>query len=315
MKRAVGFGLVLLAASATSAFAAPGPDGLAGSQMFLSGSGAARTTQGYFGVDLRDIAPEELSALKLREAHGAEIVLVDHDAPAGKAGLRERDVVLQMNGQAIDGQDQLRKLLHDSPPGRTVVLVISRDGQQLTISTQMSSHEEVDRLAWEQHLTGGEPQMSDNTDAGPAQPAASAPSVHAGNSFIGTILMTPAYTGLMLEKMSPQLAGYFGVPTGTGLLIRSVQPNSPAANAGMQAGDVVVRADTHSVSTPSDWAKAMKNSRGRSISVTVLRDKKAQVLTLTPDSKKRSSIDVPSAPESTNGPAIARLGFSFLSGS
>ena len=71
---------------------------------------------------MRDVSGDQMATLKLKDARGAEIVLVDHDAPAGKAGLREHDVVLQMNGQAIDGEEQLRRMLHDSPPGRTIVL-------------------------------------------------------------------------------------------------------------------------------------------------------------------------------------------------
>src|ERR1017187_284720 len=162
MKRALGYGLILLAAStaATRNLLASGNGdatvAAGGALFFLASSGAApaRGAQGYLGVDVRDVNADQLGALKLREARGAEIILVDHDAPAGKAGLREHDVVLQMNGQAIEGQDQLRRMLHDSPPGKTITLVISRDGQQMTVTAQMAvSQEEVERRAWEQHLT------------------------------------------------------------------------------------------------------------------------------------------------------------------
>ena len=232
----------------------------------MGSSGApTRGGQGYLGVDLRDVTADQLGALKLKEARGAEIILVDHDAPAGKAGLREHDVVLQMNGQAIENQDQIRRMLHDSPPGKTITLVISRDGQLMTVTTQMSTHEEVDRQALEDRLTVPEPQAppSDSTLSGSTVAAPSpAPSVRGGNSFIGTMVMNPAYTGLYLEKMTTQLAGYFGVPNGAGLLVCSVQPNSPAATAGMHAGDVVIRADKYVVTSVNEWTKAIKNSRG-----------------------------------------------------
>src|ERR1039457_4787899 len=140
------------------------------------------------------------------------IILVDHDAPAGKAGLREHDVVLQMNGQAIEGQDQIRRMLHDSPPGKTITLVISRDGQLMTVTTQMSTHEEVDRQALENRLTVPEPQVpqSDSALSGISVAApAPAPSMRGGSSFIGPMVMNPAYTGLFLEKMTTQLASFF----------------------------------------------------------------------------------------------------------
>jgi serine protease Do len=264
-----------------------------GAQLYV-GAASAHAAQGYLGVGLRDVTSDQVAALKLKEPRGAEIVVVDHDAPAGKVGLREHDVILQMNGQTIEDESQIHHMLHESPPGKTIILVISRDGQQMTVTAQMASQEEVDRQAWEQHLTVPEPQ--DTPAPPPDSPSSGSSSslwMH-GNSFIGTILMSPAYTGAMLEKMSPQLAGYFGVPSGTGLLVRSVEVNSPAAQAGMQAGDVVIRADARSVASTSDWAKAIKQSHGHSLAITVLRDKKEQTLTLTPDGKKRSSLELPS---------------------
>ncbi|HEX9201351.1 MAG TPA: PDZ domain-containing protein [Acidobacteriaceae bacterium] len=314
MKRAIGYGLILLAASAVTtrhALASGNNDATGGTLFFIGGSSAApsRGAQGYLGVDVRDVSAEQLSALKLKETRGAEIILVDHDAPAGKAGLREHDVVLQMNGQAIEGQDQIRRMLHESPPGKTIVLLVSRDGQQITVTTQMANREEVERHAWEQHITVPDPQASVSDNNGNGGSDSPAPAVH-GNSFIGTMLMNPSYTGAMLEKMSTQQATYFGVPSGAGLLVRTVVPNSPAAIAGMQVCDVIIRANDHSVANTGDWAKAIKNSHGKPLTVVVLRDKKEQTLTLTPDSKKRSSLDRPTE----DSVVIARLGLSWMPG-
>src|ERR1019366_7512989 len=218
MKIGLGYGLILLAVATPYALAggAAAESGGNGALFFLSGSGPAPAhgSQGYLGVSLRDVTQDQFAALKLKDTRGAEIVLVDHDAPAGKAGLREHDVVLQMNGQAIEGQDQLRRMLHDSPPGKTVTLVISRDGQLMTVTTQMSTHEEVDRQALENRLTVPEPQvplsdsaLSGNTVAAPSP----APSVGGGSRFIGSLAMNPAYTGLFLEKMTTQLEEQAGI--------------------------------------------------------------------------------------------------------
>jgi serine protease Do len=289
MKTAFGYGLILLAASTPSALASgngPEVEAGAGSALFFFASGPAtvRSTQGYLGVDVRDVPADQVPALKLKDARGAEIVLVDHDAPAGKAGLREHDVVLQMNGQAIDGEDQIRRLLHECAPGKVVTLVVSRDGQQITVTTQMSTQEEVERQAWAQHQTVPDPQgPPSDTASGDFSPA----SPVRGNTFIGTMPMNPAYTGAMLEEMSTQLADYFGVSSGLGLLVRSVQPDSPASLAGMRAGDVVMQADARPVVSTGDWARMIKNSHGRSLTIVVMREKKQQTLTLTPDSKKR----------------------------
>jgi serine protease Do len=312
MKRVFGFGLVLLTLTPAAPYAlaaspSSNPQAAVTASFMMSGPASSRTAQGYLGVSVRDVTPDQLSSLKLRETRGAEIILVDHDAPAGKAGLREHDVVLTLNGQSIEGQEQLRRMLHESPPGKTMVLLISRDGQQMTITTQMAvSQEQVEREASEQHLKVTDPSPADSADPGPS----SSGSTVRGNSFIGSLMMNPSYTGAALEKMTPQLADFFGVPSGAGLLVLSVIDNSPAAVAGMHAGDVVIRAEAKPVTSTGDWAKTIKNSHGRPLTITVMRNKKEQTLTLTPDSKKRSSLDPDPAQQVPI--AVAHLGFSFL---
>jgi len=101
------------------------------------------------------------------------------------------------------------------------------------------------------------------------------------------------------------------VPNGGGLLVRSVEANSPAAQAGMRAGDVVVRANQKAVASSADWTKAIKDSHGHPLTVVVLRDKKEQTLTLIPDSKKRSSLEQPG--DDSQRVALAPIGFFWLS--
>src|ERR1700761_9170621 len=66
------------------------------------------SAQGYLGVDLGEVDNERASALHLKDAHAAEVVMVDHDAPAGKSGLKVHDVILQLDGQTFDNVEQLR---------------------------------------------------------------------------------------------------------------------------------------------------------------------------------------------------------------
>lgn len=261
--------------------------------------------QGYLGIDVRDVSEEQVSALHLPSPHGAYIVRVDHDGPAAKAGLHERDVVLQMNGAAIEGEEHIRRMLREMPPGRGVTLLISRDGQQLTIAAVMADREQVERQAWADHLPAPGPQAPVSAlptftldAAPPPQPGAPAPQSTSKYSkgFIGTLLMSPSYTGAILEMMGPQLADFFGVAGGHGLLVRSVEINSPAAQAGLHAGDVVIRANAHAVASMGDWARQIKDSKGRPLAVVVLRDKAEKTLTLRPDGKRRSSLEFPPAP-------------------
>ncbi len=294
---ALGGGLLGLVLCGT-AFAA-GPVGYEP----MSAGSSAHGAQGYLGVGIRDVGDADMGVLKLKEPRGAMILYVDHDAPAGKCGLHERDVILQINGQVIEGKDQLLRMLHETPAGRTITLVISRDGQQMTITTQTANKEMVERQAWEQHMTVPDPAASAAPVGNESRPADVAPrgngffssTTNRTHNFIGALTPGSTYTGATVETMGPQLAEFFGVQGG-GVLVHSVDAESPAASAGLRAGDVVLRANSVTMSTASDWTKMMRENRGKKVTVEVLREKKEQTLTLTPDSKKRSAVDSKGAP-------------------
>ena len=307
--RGIGYGVVMLTAATLAAPFAPARAaasyGLPDDSAFAGQRGGpAHGSQSYLGVDLKDIGDDQVAALKLKDSRGAEITRVDHDGPAGKMGLREHDVVIQMNGVAIEGEEHIRRMLSATPPGHTIVLLISRDGQQLTMTAQMADRSVVERQAWEQHLGSPPPQApatsfpSDEASAAGSVPP-SGPGTSASRyskSFIGSLLSSPTYTGVMLERLGPQLATFFGVANGTGLLVRNVATNSPAAMAGLRAGDIVLRANSQNVGSMSEWARAIKEAKGRPVSVIVLRDRQQITMVLTPDSKKRSDVEYPFNP-------------------
>src|SRR5690242_17874471 len=97
----------------------------------------------YLGVDTRDVTPDRLTDLKLKEEHGVEVTLVDQDAPAGKAGLKEHDVILNLNGGQVESVEQLRRMIREIPPGRLVTLGISRDGQPMTLKAQLADRKKA----------------------------------------------------------------------------------------------------------------------------------------------------------------------------
>jgi S1-C subfamily serine protease len=278
-----------------------------GGHAAASSAPAGAAAQGYLGIVFRDIGDDRVAALKLKEPRGVEIIHVDHDGPASQAGLREHDVILQMNGQGIEGEEQLRRILRETPVGRGVNLVVSRDGLQITVSTQMADRTAVEREAWEQHIKPDAPMPipmhGNGFFGGPpyVMPPAEAPPITAPpdpkpHAFLGTVILGSSYTGAALEMIGPQLAQFFGSQGGNGLLVRSVEPNSPAAAAGMRAGDVVVRANAIIIAGTSDWSRLVHENRGRPLSVVVVRDKQEQTLVLIPDSKKRSSLEFQAYP-------------------
>ncbi len=265
------------------------------------GSGGKKANQGYLGVELRDPSKEQASSLPAGTAHGAEIIRVDHDGPAGKAGLREHDLILQFDGQAVGGHEQLKHLMHNVTPGQTVSLLILRDGQQMTLSALVETRQQVERRAWEQHIAAqsAAPAAVDTGADAPNPPSLGffhgAPFADASrhtHNLLGSVLGAP-YTGLMLEPCTPQLAQFFGVEGGGGLLVRGVEPNSPAAAAGLRAGDVILRVDQAAVSTEGEWSREMHESKGRAVPLLLMRDHHQLTLPLVPDAKRKSHLVVP----------------------
>lgn len=222
-------------------------------------------SQGYLGVGMRDVESDRTAPLKLKEARGVEVTTIDHDAPAGKAGLRVHDVILGMNGQAIVGQAQLTRMLHDTPAGHTVTLLISRDGQQVTLTVQLADRATIEADAWSQHIPVPDPD-------GDVAPAAGTGGSF-GNGIFSSLTSNPFYTGLDLDMLGPQLANFFGVHDGQGLLIKRVDDNSPASVAGLRAGDVITKVNGEIIATTSQWVRAIHTNRGKPVQLTVIRDK------------------------------------------
>jgi serine protease Do len=265
------------------------------STMYISGVGGShRAVPGYIGIEMRDVSEEQLGELKLKDARGAEITNLDHDGPACKAGMRMHDVILQMNGQVIEGEDQLRKMLRETPVGRTVSFVVSRDGQTQTMTMTTADRRTVGLQAWEQHYSVPAPGPSGvvrgNSFLDSSKPVNATQKEHKDLLGTETIVLSSSFTGAKLEVMGRQLAEFFGATDGAGLLVRSVDDHSPADEAGLKAGDVVVKINSISVSNGTDWTKTVHDNKGKPVPVVVLRDKHEQTLTLTPDGKKRSSL-------------------------
>ena len=239
------------------------------------------SAQGYLGVVVGDVDNERANALHLRDAHAAEVVMVDHDAPAGKSGLKVHDVILQLDGQAFDNVDQLRRRLHEMPSGRTVTLLISRDGNRINLTVQLCDQAVLQQQAWSQHFSVPEP-------ASPAAGQSFLGNVPSGGpAFLDNMIPRALYVGADVNPVRTQLADYFGVKSGTGLLVESVDDPSPASRAGLKAGDVVVKVESQQMTSKNDWLKAIRNHRGQLVQVTVMRNKQEQVLTMSAGKPKK----------------------------
>lgn len=230
----------------------------------------------YLGVDPRDVTADRVSTLKLNESRGVEVMMVDRDSPAGKAGLKEHDVILAFNGKSIANVEQLRRMLRETQPGKTVPLAISRAGQSMNVDVNLAKRPE---------------QMFAAMPPIPPMPPLDIdiPNI--------VVLHTSSRNGLMVEDLTPQLADFFGVRDGGGVLVRSVDRGSAADAAGLKAGDVIVKAGNERISCTTDWRRIMHAQHGN-VQIGVIRDKREQGLTLKlPEQSPDSSLHWSLPPE------------------
>jgi serine protease Do len=231
------------------------------------------STGAYLGVDISDITSDRVAALKLRDERGVEVTMVDQDAPAGKAGLREHDVILTMNGTTVESGAQLRRMIRETPPGRTVTFGISREGQPQTIRVQLADRRKT--AAWGPKVKDFKFDMPDMPNMSDFDFPVSVTVVHSGMR-----------SGLMIENITPQLGDFFGVRDGKGVLVRSVEKGSRAEKSGFRAGDVIVRVNNQPVHDTSDFSHALHSTGKGTITVGIIREKREQNLTLTLPERK-----------------------------
>lgn len=221
----------------------------------------------YLGIDIRDITKDRLQPLKLQEERGVEVTMVDQDAPAGKAGLREHDVILDYNGNAVQSEEQLRRLIRETPPGRTVSLGISRDGSPMKISVTLADQSKIAG----RHVI----------EIPPMPEVAELPNRFDVPGNIYVLRNSSAILGVQTENLTSQLGEFFGVKNGEGVLVRSVEKGSPAEKGGLKAGDVIIRIGDEKLSDRSDLSRLMRRHRtGGKLSLGVVRDKREQTFTV-----------------------------------
>jgi serine protease Do len=235
-------------------------------------------SQGFLGVDVGDVDQERASVLHLKDTHGAEITVLDHDAPAGKVGLKLHDVILQVNGQNIDGAEQVKQILHDTPPGRKLQLVVSRDGVPQTVMVQLADRRKVQEEARER-LDGAGPTAASGN--GFLSNGADLP---ASGGFHTAIFGSSLHVGAMVEPLTAQMADFLGVSGG--VMIKSVARKSAADAAGLKSHDVVLEVGGETVVTSSDWERLLRSSEGKPVQVEILRDRMKQLVLLQVDGKR-----------------------------
>jgi serine protease Do len=197
---------------------------------------------GWLGISIED-----------QKDRGVIIRTIEPNSPAGKVGLKAGDIILQFNNEDVIGARQLRRLVRETPVGRTVELKMRHENQDQTI----------------QVTTEKVPNDSSGLGFLPPDlrgfPDRIFPEIRLGQ-------LTNRQAGVRVEQMTDQLRDFFGVSRNFGVLVASVDKTSAAEKAGLKAGDVIIAVNGKNVRTPAGFSRAMQ-SAGPKIALKIFRDK------------------------------------------
>ncbi|HXH68520.1 MAG TPA: PDZ domain-containing protein [Candidatus Limnocylindrales bacterium] len=222
---------------------------------------------GWLGVGVSEVSADKVKSLKLPEERGALLGRIVPDSPAAKAGLKENDVVLEINGQRVEGMEQFRRMIHEIPSGRSANLAVWRDGRSQNIKVTLGKPESSKMKVF----AGSPKSFSFNMPTMPAMPDLS------GLDHLRTFAMVSPGSpllGIDAENLRGEFGNFFGAPDGEGVLVRGVFANSAAAKAGVKVGDVIVKLNGERIQNASELReKLLTNHEGKSLQLGVLRNK------------------------------------------
>jgi serine protease Do len=189
-------------------------------------------TRGWLGVVIQKMTPEIAEEFGLDEAKGALVSKVVPDGPAAKAGIEQRDVIREFDGQPVDDFDDLPKLVARTPVKKKVDVVVIRDGKRKKIGTVVGALEEPDLAK-----------------------ASTEPSTGGASDF-----------GLRVQDLTPELAQQLGMEANAqGVVVSAVEPGGPAGDAGLRRGDVIVEVDRHEIHDTGQLEKRLGQTDNRAL--------------------------------------------------
>jgi serine protease Do len=175
---------------------------------------------GYLGISMNDVTPANASFFNLKEATGAIVAQVSPDSPASRAGLKNGDVIDTLNGQKVENGSALQVAVSEDAPGTTIELGIIRNGSRQTLSVKVGEFHKEAEVA------------SDGDAAGPQK----------------------GKLGLAVAELTADVRQQLHIPSQVnGVAVESVRPASPAEDAGLTPGDVILEVDRKPVASAEQF--------------------------------------------------------------
>jgi membrane-associated protease RseP (regulator of RpoE activity) len=241
----------------------------------------------YLGVYLEEVTPDRMKELGLAEERGAIVMKVIEGSPAAKAGLKENDVVVSFNGQRVDSMIALRRLLSETPADRNVQIEVIRGGSHQTMATTLSKKSQNFAFGssdWNGQLLQGEEGQKRAFELLQKQQDGKAFPDFGNFDFVSPgefTVFRGGRLGVSAESLTEQLAEYFGVKEGRGVLVAQVNENSVASKAGLKAGDVIVAIDNEKIDNVNTFVNTLRKKEEGSVALKIIRNRVEQTVTVT----------------------------------
>ncbi len=250
-----------LKAQQTPPAATPAPDA-PGDFTFLVSGGS------FLGIYPEEITRENMGRYNLREARGVGISKVSEGSPAEKAGLKKDDVVVRFNGDEVTSIRKLNRLISEVAPDHTARLTISRNGSEQELSVTIGQRKDFAN-AFAFPRDGNSQKLLENLNRTPGA--------------FALALGSSRRIGVSTNTLTKQLADYFGIAGGKGVLISSVTEDSPAAKAGLKAGDVITEVDGEKIDEVGALSRAINRKSEGDVTLTIIRDRSQLNIRVTPE--------------------------------
>jgi len=245
--------------------------------LFLEGSG-------FLGVYAENINRENMGRYRLNEVRGVGVTQVVKDSPAEKAGLRKDDVILRIDGENVNSVRKLNRLVAEMAPDHSVRIAVSRGGAEQELTATIGKR---DNSVMARDFFRGEPRVwkgfGNNGKAFKWEgPLFNRENLLDNNGDLTFFFTNSRRIGVSTMALTKQLADYFGIAGGKGVLVTSVTEGSPAAAAGVKAGDVITAIDGEPVDSSGDVSRVINNKKEGDVTLTIIRNRAQQTIRVTP---------------------------------